>query len=443
MRRRAGIALVNVLMIATITTLLLIAGIQFIHGSLKEGRNADFEQQAYQVALAGINHSLMWLQVHRGEAPTVFDPRVVPTEPDIPAETTTAYEQFGVVQEYEIDATKKLWGRYEVARSQEAPIRDTLSQMGPHLSLYTDPITWSVDDAGRQRGSTIGSIWQARSRGYLFTRANPTDPFTLTNPKPVRAITLEGELKNVVIGAPRAAIYSFKDGTDTGSPHINFTYAGTASAGNTAISNGGDTGALHLWANTATANITQAANVAWEGGTYGEAVGCTDSAASNYVDPDLTSQMRQVFGASNAEAVEGLADASYTAAGSIGTLTDMKFIYLNPGDNRGTATFDAGTRLRGQGVLFVDGSLEIKGTSAASHYWQGLIFVTGHYSQTGNSTVTGSIMAGETITIGGDDSSQAKVIYSQDALNRVSDRFSGFRLDRSTLKVIDDSGTTY
>ena len=444
MRSRSGIALVNVLLFATITTIMLVAGIQFTQASLKEGSGSTNEQMAYQVALGGITHAVAWLQTHRSEAPSTFDPRSVPLDPEYTADTTAADEPLGIVHEYEIDASKNLWGRYEVGRSSNAPQRDSLPTTGPDSALHSPtPITWTVDNVGLARGGSSGTIWRARSRGYLFTRTSTSQPFTVTSPAPVRSMTLEGEVRNVAIRVPRAALYCFRDGASGSPPHVALTYAGSATAGNTALSTGGSNGVQHLWTHTASANVTIPANVDW-GGLPVQRMGCSDSTSTYYVNPDLSTQIRNVFGTSTGEGVEGIADASYSAPASFpATLPGMGFFYMNPGGNRGLAVFNAAKPLRGSGILFVDGSVWLDGATA-SHDWQGLIFVTGVYKQTGASTVTGAVVAGGGVSeFGGSDGKKAVITYSQDVLDRVSAKFAGFRLDRSTLKVVDNSATTY
>lgn len=432
--RRPGIALMNVLMFTFITTVFLIVGIQFSQSALKSGRLSAQDTQAYNVAMAGINHAVYWLQKQSTQPVLVFDPQSAPA-PDEEGDVATAEEQLGLVSEFPVDETAGLWGRYEVGRSKQAPARDSIAT-GPLSPLYADPPEWTVEDISLARGaSQAGQIFRVRSRGYLFKKETPTADFTLASPAPLKTMTLEGEIKRMSFQFRSAPIYSFMADSN---PTAKTVELKEKSGGDTIIDKG--SASYHYWSNAGTGKYTiQSVNFE-PGGTAVPMAGANNSSLyDQYVSPGLNDQLKYVFGTSDLTAIQAFADAIYTEKNQIpDSQPTTGFIYIKP--TSGTITFKEGgsdPTLAGGGILFVEGNLTIDGNGGMQE-WEGLIFVTGNYRQVKTSTVKGAVICGGTFFIEGENSGKtAKIEYSNSSLGRINDKLGNYRLDRSTLRLID------
>jgi hypothetical protein len=106
----------------------------------------------------------------------------------------------------------------------------------------------------------------------------------------------------------------------------------------------------------------------------------------------------------------------------------MQLIVMDLGGT-GTVTFDASTRpLRGSGILYVNGNLNIGSTSS----WNGLIYVTGDYTQVGPATVSGSVVvssAGSDVTISG-STDYALTLYDKFMLDQATAQIGQYRVLR-------------
>jgi Tfp pilus assembly protein PilX len=439
-RGRRGIALLNVLMFTVVTTVFLVVGIQFTQSAVRQGRKSNGEAQVYNVAMAGMNHAISWFQAHEDELPTVFDPKADSSEPDEDPETMATEEQLGLVQEFIVDAQRNLWGRYEVARSTQAPIRDDVTATGSRSPLYTNPPAWTAEDISAMRGGLAGTIWRVRCRAYLFERTSPTQPFSLTSPKPIQTATVEAEVRRSHFNFPKAAIYSYIDGASGDNQQITVSEADNGSNTQVVI---GDGAADHLIANTdeAKLKISNQKQVALldSAGNYAPAIKMKRSnfTSSDYVDPVLGVQLKDIFGVDTIDALKLMVDKTYTDVTDT-AFPASSFVYINPTGKKGELKLK--TPLSGGGILFVDGDLVMDTKEPST--WEGVIFVTGNYKQN-NATVTGQVIVGGEISeLKGAKNAQAKIVYSKNVIDRITGQFSTFRLDRATIKVVESSGTT-
>ena len=429
MTKRSGIAIVNVLIFAVFTTVFLIAGVSFTQAAIKQGRKAGSTAQVYNVALAGITHSVFWLQRQAVQPVTVFDPRAngATVAPDEDPETKADEEQLGLVQEFEIDAAKGLWGRYEVGRSEGAPTRTGVSQVGAHSAKYAGPIFWTAEDVSGPRGQRDqpGSVWRMRSRGYVFTRQAAADAFTPdgTVTRILERLTLEAEVRSSKLNFRAACIYgfgnslsgqdiAFDEGSDNTDPLLE-VLDGTARGywfRSSQVQNASDVDTLNTTSNTS--------------GDAG-------------ISTALGDQLQYVFGVASTGEVKNLADATYSSIGAVPVPAgDDAFIYL-----QGNFTFNASKRLDGSGILFVDGDLKLDGSST-DQAWEGLIFTTGKFTLSERAVVRGAVMAGKNIFLDAASGKQPKILYSESILNGLSSKLGSYRLERSTLRAVDDATIT-
>lgn len=440
MIRRRGIALVNVLIFASFTTLFVIAGIQFTQHAMKGSRKATPNAQVYNVARAGINHAVFWLQKQTVQPVTVFDPKANTNLPDEDPETRPTEEQLGLVNEFVIDAARNVWGRYEVGRSTfitPATARPTAVPTDGAASALYPAVTWTAEDVSRRRGEAQdGKVWLLRCRAYVFQKDSTNTVFSLAPDaytRPRETLTLEAEARMASLNFRNAALYSFRE--DDGNDQVEFKENNSVKPRLEV-----ETGATgrNYWYNTDDINNSSEVSL----GTpdpAGSLMGQNDPAASTYVNPSLPAQLSYVFGQSNLEAVKGMADSFYTAVADVPSpLPSMSFVYL-----KGTSfTFNSSKQLNGGGILFVEGDLTIDGGSI-EHNWDGLIFVTGDYTQKKKSTVTGSVMVGGYAKMEADSGKIAKITYSDNTLNLVKAKLGSYRMERSTLREVPENVRTF
>ncbi|MDB5096991.1 MAG: hypothetical protein JWM80_1412 [Cyanobacteria bacterium RYN_339] len=425
--QRSGQALLNVLLFALVTTAFLTVGIRMVVGSLQQGRDAKGDAQVYNVARAGLTHAVSWLQKQPVQPVQVFDPKANLGNPEEEAETAAEEEQLGLVHEFEIDHDRKLWARYEVARSTTAPARGAMAD-GPHSPLYADPIAWSAEDvSGSRGGRPPGTVWRVRSRAYLFERPLATTPFS---PKHVlQHMTLEAEIRRTAMQFREAALYDFLDPHQPaalGGVHVDVHAHGDRT--NTELGVADGTG-YAIWS---ASGLVATDHEAWKDGA--NLMGAT-LAGSAAVSPKLADQLHDVFGVSDLGKLREMAVHYYEDAIDLPQpQPPMDFIYLKP--NGGGITFDGAPQLDGGGVLVVEGNLHLKGDQQLQR-WQGLVFVTGHLQVEKACELTGAVICGGTAEIHGYEGKPARVLYSKAVLERVNAMLGTYRVARSTIRVID------
>ncbi len=439
MAKRPGVALLNVLFFTFVTSAFLVVGVQMVTNALKAGRNAKGDAQVYNVARAGIAHAVSWLQQQDEQPVLAFDPKAHTGAPEEDPETPVGEEQLGLVHEFEIDPTRHLWGRYEVARSaaspNPAPARDSLAA-GPASMLHAGPISWTAEDVSLQRGSRIaGTVWRVRSRGYVFERQRASEAFDPDRLKAHQVMTLETEVRRGAFRFRDAALYGFigqEDPARVNGAHIDLHAHGDKA--NTRLEVADGAGYAYLLHTDRL--ITNRAE--WHDGTSltGQAVaGASDPAGANFVQADLSAQLKDVFGVPDMLKLKELATSYYEDPFDLPQpLSAMGFYYLRP--DGGKVVFDGAPQLGGGGVLVVEGDCHIKGESAAQTF-DGLLFVTGHLEIEKAATITGAVIAAKTIEIHGSEAKPAVVRYSKTVLDRVNAQLGSYREARSSLRIIE------
>lgn len=430
-------ALINVLFLAIVTTVFLGAASSMVAGSMREGRKVRGAQQAYNVAQAGLNEALSWLRKQELKPVTRFD---------IVEDTATAYpetwnEQIGLVKEWEVDPAQRIWARFEVGRSSNAPAR--AGAAGSLTAGSPAGKNWTAEDISRQRGYTSpGVVWLLRSRGFVYKRPPSATQWTAAA-KPIQEAYLETEVQLTNFNAREAAIYSFVDATDAGTVptdascgqtggHIQ-VHAHGGSAGNVRVELEQGMG-YTIWSNTPESKV-QTDN--GDGSTiFGPAAhGVTTTSHDRYVAPDLATQLDFAFGVQDLTSARSLASFYYDASSPpTGSLPQMSFTYINAiGMPDDTMVFNSSSpRLAGGGILFVEGNLKLDGTSV-SQVWDGLIFVTGNYFQYNATRLTGGVMCGGKVRVHGTASKVAEVRFSREAIASVCRKLATYREHRATV----------
>lgn len=441
--RRRGIALVNALIFALLAAFMFAVGVQFTTSALRQGRTTKADAQVYNVALAGITAATNWLQKQNTQPVLCFDPQANTNSPDDDPETPAAEEQLGLVNEFVVDSQSNLWGRYEVGRSTTGPIpapaRSPLTQTGAHSALYNPDPTWTAEDISKQRGASAGTIWRVRCRAYLFTRTNPATPFSLTNPAPIQTMTLECEIRRGKFNYHEAALYNYY--TNNG-PHknnnTNICYHYHDASSNCVIASQDGSG-YSIWSDTS--------SVGTSGGDGAPTLtamltGCNNAAQPTYVSTVLGDQLQYYFGVPDLATFKGMADEYYEDPNNIPQpMHQNKIVYINVHGNGGAITFDDQTTLNGSGVLVINGDVTVDGSQAAQSF-NGLMFVTGQYEQTHQSTITGALVTGDSVLVHGYDTGPnhpAKIYYSPSTLDAINATVGTYRMMRSTIRAVNDA----
>ena len=435
MARRPGVALLNVLFFTFITSAFLVVGVQLVTNALKAGRNAKGDAQVYNVARAGIAHAVSWLQRQDEQPVRTFDPKAHTDAPEEDPETPVGEEQLGLVHEFEIDPTRHLWGRYEVARSADAPARGPLVQ-GPASMLHgASAISWTAEDVSLQRGSRIvGTVWRVRSRGYVFER-RADEAFDPTKLAAHQVMTLETEVRRGAFRFRDAALYGFIGQDDPA--RVNGTHVDLHAHGdraNTRLEVAGGAG----WAYQLHSDRLIADRAEWNAGTSIVApaiAGASDPTGANFVQAELSAQLKDVFGVPDMLKLKELATSYYEDPFDLPQpMPAMGFTYLRP--DGGKVTFDGAPQLGGGGVLIVDGDCHIKGDGAPQTF-DGLLFVTGHLEVEKAVTLAGAVMAAKTVEIHGGEDEPAVLRYDKAVLDRVNAQLGSYREARSSMRIIE------
>jgi hypothetical protein len=142
-----------------------------------------------------------------------------------------------------------------------------------------------------------------------------------------------------------------------------------------------------------------------------------------------------VYGVFNLSSIQDLAAIADHTATSVADLPDdpvdlpMRLVVLDSGDPTTTFVFDSGHPLLGSGILVVNGNLTIQGGNAS---YNGVIYVTGNYTQVGPSTVSGTVvLAGAASAANISGSSEFAEIYFDRFMRRqVATQLGQFRFAR-------------
>jgi hypothetical protein len=132
-----------------------------------------------------------------------------------------------------------------------------------------------------------------------------------------------------------------------------------------------------------------------------------------------------VFGISQAELVTLATIKASSVAGLPNPLPDMSLVVV-----QGNATFTTSVPLVGSGILVVFGNLVVP----AGSNFNGVVYVTGTYSQSGPSLILGSLVGHGTITlVGGSDITE--IDWDSGIIQQVRSALGGYRFSRTEYVI--------
>lgn len=374
----------------SIVLLMLIVGLSIVEVSARSiVGQLKYQGQAANVARAGTTNALVWFQQQSTQPVTGFAPqRNLLATPPL---NDTDNASLGIVRTFPISGLGNVWGRYEVR-------------------------TPNVLDVSVQRGKVgAGTIWQFDAYGLVFVDKNGNGgmDFTDTNANGVfdwgepgevvaiKKVRAEAQRLSVVLPAGNAALQGYKCST------IGLT---SGAANNRVLGSSSGTG---IACRTGTGSPSYAgANVT--------GVPVSSTSVNPYND-----SIPSIFGVSQNE-LSTLANYNVPDAASLpATLPGMSLIVI-----QADATFTTARPLVGSGILVVLGNLTIP----AGSNFNGVIYVTGNYSQAGPSLVSGAVVGHANITMtGGADITE--VDWDATIVQEVRNALGGYRLSRTEYAI--------
>lgn len=429
-QERGAILFVVIVGMASIFAMMMLVSVMIKQTQANVEMEANYRGMAINFAEAGIVESLSWFRRNQpvdvdDSSPYSHHARMVfmdvCTNPECGYETAhvagepasekncpvcgavmstpdSNIPEIGVVRVFQLGANR--WGRYEVWKQD---VRDKTS----HYSF------------GAQ---DTGAIWEVKSVGMVY-ETNRDDPDVAGRKlKEIKAnVVLSAEFRKLTIRIPQNAgiISSRGDYVRLGS-RVRFV-----------ASSGGSTFGVCYPNSTGSVDNNGA-----------EFFGFSNNLKS--IEPEnLQIGVYDIFSVRKEE-LANLADLyAETVADLPDPLPDMYLIFID-----GDAAFDSTTRLRGSGILFVDGNLSLTGTG---HSYNGLVCVTGTFVNQAVSTFYGCVMAGLEMTSGGSHNQVvvegigadfAEVYYDPNILNQVQAYIGQYRMLGSPKMVPNETWMT-
>lgn len=363
------------------------------HNRRKTETNFRKHAQATQFARSGLTEALSWFRRQTSQPVTHFEPRV-DRDATIPV-LDTIDPEIGIVREYPIEGD--VWGRYEVWREwSDDPVAERQ--------------TWrermQARDVSRIRGRDAdGQGWRLRSIGYVFTRRDAAKAYDEHPNHVVATSLLESEIVRLKLNPPGQAAISVFAGT---SLHINTN----------GRVRGGALGAGAFFPAGTGTPTTGPANAA-------RVTGTPALAPSTSFDGSVEA----VFGVS-IEELESLADDVVTDPDGFPSPIPAASILVA---STPSLHFDEHRPLRGNGIVFVRGNVEIEHGSA-SHFI-GLLYVDGNLTLRAPCTFDGAVVCTGNVSIQG-SGDYAEVNYDDGALAALRMQIGQYR-QRGAIRPMD------
>jgi hypothetical protein len=394
-----GFALISAIFALTVALLLLMTvSVQTLNAYRTLTLRLTYQGQALSTANAGLVEGLDWFRRQPGTI-LAFSPtrNLNPTPPALPVDDTDVVTNPpSITRDYLISQPGDVWGHYVVPRG----------------TLATSTGVIDVTQARRGTSAPVGAMWQLQSTGYVYIRRDPAVAFNVKPNIVLATKTVRTEIQRVALNVKNAA--------------ISITTGGRVSIGNTGtaarvIGTSAGNGVVFNTAGTSPVNpqVTSPAVLSGTPGAYSSGLGTSEVT------------LYGVFNVNNLADLGAIADINVTNTNLLPSpLPAMQLIVLNYGGT-GTATFDSSRPLSGSGILVVNGNLTINGGISA---WNGVIYVTGNYIQSGPSSVYGAVIMGSatsTASINGTAPNFAEIYYDPFMVEQVGIQLGQFKFSRS------------
>jgi hypothetical protein len=402
MKREKGYVLISVIMAVSLVLLtLLVASTYTQLGSRLLMLQINYQGQALNTAQAGLAEGADWFRRQPVQPVVTFNPvhnltlNPPVNDTDVPpncvAPACTQTVPVSIQRDFLISDPGSVWGHYEVVVGNAATGTGVLD----------------VTQSRRGSAAAAGAIWQLESTGVIYVRNDPSMSIRYNqSPNKILATrTVRTEIQKMAVRLPDTAALSINSAASS-SVTIGTT-------GNQARVVGGLGGRGVASTNTSSPVVGAGATLSGTA-AYGQAAGSFATTS--------------VFGVANQTDLSTIADINVTSVAALPQpLPQMQLIILNVGAGN-TATFNATTPLTGSGILIVFGNLLIDGGPSS---WNGVIYVSGTYTQNAPSTIYGSVVvAGNSAAING-TGDFADVFWDVFMFNQIQQQLSQYRFSRS------------
>jgi len=384
-RSEKGYALISVIFAASLVllTLLMVMSIAQL-GTKILVLQLTYQGQALNTANAGLIEGLDWY-LRQSSTVTAFAPvRNMAASPLPIDDTDVVTNPVSINRDFLISAPGRIWGHYELTRGAAGA-------------------TAGVQDISDNRTGVAadGTIWQLESTGVIYVK-NGNVAYNVSPNQVLARRTVRTEISRLRIQVPSAAI------------SLN---GGTAIFGMTAdkVRVVGGPGAFGVQINPVGGVVAKAPAATLSG----------NNGSQSPVDPILTTN--SVFGLQSASDIAAIANINVTNESNLPSpLPGMQLIFINRGAGN-TVTFGPGNPLRGSGILYINGNLSVSGLSD----WNGIIYVTGSYTQGDPATVHGTVLVASTAgaSIQG-TSDYAEIYYDPYIITQIKQQIGRYRMSR-------------
>jgi len=360
------------------------------------------DAQARSVAEAGLVDAYAWFRRQTTQPVSTFAP--VRNLAAVPVINETDDASVGLLRDYEIFPS--LWGRYEVRKTK---VEETFTDSNANgLYDYGEPYV-DTNGSGRrdpaketrdvslERGlSGAGTVWRLESVGTVFRRTDQSQAVGVGPNTRIASIRLAAEIRRLAIVPPA-------------------------------------TGAL--CAHTLSTCVL-GVRARLTGGTKSGVVGPTGSGspsisgevtgtpASGTVVLPYNDTIPLVFGVSITE-LKAMADGSYSSAANFpAPIGDYTMHVME-----GAITFDASRPLRGTGVVVVVGNCTI--TAGSNSFFNGVLYVQGNLQIRAPVYIRGTVVVTGSVDIAGTGGDYSELNYDGSMISQVLKTMGQYRFSTS------------
>jgi hypothetical protein len=403
-----GFSAMLALGIISIVFLLILAGLLMVNlaGKLIT-RQLRYQGQAQNAAEAGLVDALNFFRRNEIQPVVDFDPQLdLGADPPL---DDSAFPAIGIVRDFRVSDLGNVCGRYEVRRQD-------LDDDGTIDPGEVDRGVQDITDNKARTSAGNGNVWLLESHGIIYVDSTDSDSDPATcdltfSDDNTNGVWDFGEGGEVLIRRTlRTQIQRMSLVLPGGSSAINAKVGGTVDigdGGDKARVLGGPSGTGISYDSTSIGTPVITGDV--QGGV----------AAVSGINP-YNDSFLDVFGVTQSEIIAS-ADASPTSVAGLPVTWAMKLFVVE-----GDATFTTSQPLIGSGVLVVLGDIVIP---EGSNY-QGVIYVTGDYTQEGPSLVSGAVVVQGAVTMSG-AGDFAEIDYDNNIITQVQAEMIQYRFGRN------------
>jgi hypothetical protein len=386
-----GMALIMALLFTVILSGMTISGTLLLRAHMEKTRvSFGTNSQALHIARSGLTEGLNWLRRQTSQPVLDFAPELDAAA--TPPVLDTIDPDIGLVREFRI--TGRTWARYEVWKQWAGdPVPTRLAWRQQVQCL----------DVSRPRAdATPGTMWQLRSVGYVYDRADPTLAFDQAPNRVLASQFASTEVRRVVIGLPGQAAVNVGDGN---SCHINTNGRIT----------GGSGAGIYYPSGTGTPTTGPAS-----------ANRVTGSPSLSATTQPYDDSYEGVFNSSLDE-LKAMANLVVTDTADFPTpVPEMGLLVVDAG----TLQIDADHALRGTGIVIIRGNVVM--TPGNNSLFSGLLYVDGNLTVREPCEINGSVICTGNLTVQG-ASDYATINFDSAILSTLMTRIGNYRLASATL----------